>query len=71
MHQLEGYIEEHLQRIRELEQLLTESQEQLDGERFRREILEADLYQHKEALIEKSHALTEATEYGVFSTQQK
>ncbi|KAK4074951.1 hypothetical protein Purlil1_12800 [Purpureocillium lilacinum] len=61
MHQLEGYIEEHLQRIRELEQQLTESQEQLDGERFRREILEADLFQHKEALIEKTHALTEST----------
>lgn len=57
--QLENCVEEQQSRNNELEQLLSRGREQLDEESFKREILEFDLNQHKEALLEKAHELQE------------
>lgn len=59
VNQLERHVQDRLQQNQELERLLEQSREELDGERLKREILEADLYQHKEALIEKARELNE------------
>ncbi|ODA75759.1 hypothetical protein RJ55_08729 [Drechmeria coniospora] len=56
---IEEYVEDNLRRNRELEEQLTIQLEKLDGEVFKKEILEADLHQHKEALIEKTRELHE------------
>ena len=57
--QLENDIRTQTSRIGELEQLLSSYRDKLDDESIKRELLELELNQHKEALLEKAHDLKE------------